>query len=128
MIRLELGDQVTVLGDRCPCGSAHRLVADVAGRAEDSFTYPDGVVVHPHLFRSVILREPSVVEYQVAQTPTGVDVRLVGAPADPGSIARAIAAGLADAGLPDPSVNVHIVDALQRQATGKVRRFISLAA
>jgi phenylacetate-coenzyme A ligase PaaK-like adenylate-forming protein len=31
----------------CPCGSAHRLIADVQGRLDDSFRYSGDVVVHP---------------------------------------------------------------------------------
>ncbi len=68
LIRFELTDQVTFLERACPCGSAHQLVADVEGRLDDDFRYPGGVVVHPHVFRSVLSREAWIVEYQVRQT------------------------------------------------------------
>ncbi|MCI0620151.1 MAG: phenylacetate--CoA ligase family protein, partial [Acidobacteria bacterium] len=32
LIRYEITDEITLLDERCPCGSAHRLVADVQGR------------------------------------------------------------------------------------------------
>ena len=51
LIRFELTDQVTLLDRACPCGSAHRLIADVEARLDDDFRYPGGVVVHPHVFR-----------------------------------------------------------------------------
>jgi hypothetical protein len=101
LIRFELTDQLTFLDRPCACGSAHQLIADVQGRREDVFTYPGGQVVHPHVFASVLRRDPRVVEYQVRQTPTGAEVLIVGAPADP----------------------VALGQALERQDTGKVRRF-----
>ena len=128
LIRLELTDQVTVLDRPCPCGSAHTLIADVQGRLEDVFTYPGGQVVHPHVFASLLRRDPPIVEYQVRQTPAGAEVRVVGAPADPPGIGRRVAAELAGLGLPKPAVEVQVVDQLERQATGKVRRFRPLEA
>jgi hypothetical protein len=123
LIRFELTDQVTVLDRACPCGSAHTLIADVQGRLDDAFTYPGGQVVHPHVFRSLLGRDRGVVEYQVGQTSSGAEVLVVGAPADPAALGRRIAAELARLGLPDPSVEVRVVDQLVRQATGKARRF-----
>ena len=67
LIRYEITDEVTILTDPCPCGSARRCVADVQGRLDDVFVY-DGRRVHPHLFRSALGRHPGVVEYQVRQT------------------------------------------------------------
>ncbi|HEX6674419.1 MAG TPA: AMP-binding protein [Actinomycetes bacterium] len=127
LIRMELTDQVTFLDGRCPCGSAHQLVADVESRQEDLFTYPDGVVVHPLVFAEVLVRQAWVVEYQVRQTPAGAEVLAVGTPGDPAATGRAIAVGLARVGLPSPSVEVRVVDRLERQATGKMRRFLPLA-
>jgi phenylacetate-coenzyme A ligase PaaK-like adenylate-forming protein len=123
LIRFELTDQVTFLDRSCPCGSAHQLIADVEGRLDDAFRYPGGQVVHPHVFRSALGRDPRVVEYQVRQTPTGAEALVIGAPADPAGLGRAVAAELARLGLPEPTVEVRVVDQLVRQATGKVRRF-----
>ncbi len=124
LIRLELTDQVTFLDTPCACGSAHQLIADVEGRLDDLFTYPGGQVVHPHVFAAQLRRDRGIVEYQVRQTPAGAEVLVVGAPADPPALGRAVvAAELARLGLPDPAVEVRVVDRLERQATGKVRRF-----
>ena len=127
LLRFELSDQVTFLDQRCPCGSQHRLIADVAGRHEDAFGYPGGAVVHPHVFASVLVREPAVVEYQVRQTPAGAEVLVVGGLADPARTGRALAGELARLGVRSPDIRVHQVDQLQRQATGKVRRYVPLA-
>jgi phenylacetate-CoA ligase len=127
LVRFELTDQVTVLDTPCPCGSAHRRIADVESRLDDVFTYPGGQVVHPHVFASELRRDPRIVEYQVRQAPAGAEVLVVGAPADPAALAGALEAELARMGVPGPAVEVRLVDRLERQATGKVRRFLPLA-
>jgi phenylacetate-coenzyme A ligase PaaK-like adenylate-forming protein len=124
LIRFELTDQVTFLDRPCPCGSAHQLIADVQGRLDDVFTYPGGQVVHPHVFAAGLRRDPRIVEYQVRQTPAGAEVLVVGAPA---ALARGLEAELARLGVPGPAVEVGLVDHLERQATGKLRRFLPLA-
>jgi phenylacetate-CoA ligase len=128
LIRFELTDQVTFLDTPCPCGSAHQLIADVEGRLDDAFSYPGGQVVHPHVFRSLLGRDRRIVEYQVRQTPAGAEVLVVGDPADPAALGRALARELAALGLPDPAVEVRLVDRPEAQATGKVRRFRPLEA
>ena len=128
LIRFELTDQVTFLDTPCPCGSAHRLIADVESRLDDVFAYPGGQVVHPHVFASELRRDPRIIEYQVRQVSDGAEVLVVGAPADPAALARALEAGLARMGVPGPTVEVRLVEGLERQATGKVRRFLPLAA
>ena len=75
------------------------------GRLDDVFVYPDGQVVHPHVFGSLLRRDPGIVEYQVRQTPAGAEILVVGAPAG-------------------PAVEVAVVGQLERQAAGKVRRFL----
>ena len=123
LIRFELTDQVTFLGHTCPCGSAHRLIADVEARLDDDFRYPGGVVVHPHVFRSVLSREAWIVEYQVRQTPTGAEAMVIGSAGDPDAVGRALEKELAQVGVAGPCVEVRVVDRLEWQAAGKVRRF-----
>jgi phenylacetate-CoA ligase len=124
LIRFELSDRVTFLEHACPCGSAHRLIADVEGRLDDAFSYPDGVVVHPHVFRSVLGRVARVVEYQVRQTAVGADIFSIGTPNDLGLPERELCRELAVLGVRDPVVTLRAVDALERQPTGKIRRFV----
>jgi phenylacetate-coenzyme A ligase PaaK-like adenylate-forming protein len=127
LIRLEITDQVQLLDQPCPCGSAHRLIADIEGRLDDLFAYPGGVVVHPHVFRAVLAREVGVVDYQVRQTPTGAEVLAVGVPSDRDLVGRALAGELSRHGLASPSVQVRVVDGIERQSTGKMRRFVPMA-
>jgi phenylacetate-CoA ligase len=123
LIRLELTDQVTFLDTPCACGSAHQLIADVESRLDDLFSYPGGQVVHPHVFAAQLRRDRGIIEYQVRQTPAGAEVLAVGTLADPAATGRLVAAELARLGVPDPAVEVRVVDRLERQAIGKVRRF-----
>ena len=127
LIRFELTDQVTVTGTACPCGSAHTLIADVQGRLEDAFRYPGGATIHPHVFGSALRRDPGIVTYQVRQTPAGAEILAVGVPADPAGLESALASELRRHGLADPAVTVRTVDEPGRLASGKTRRFISLA-
>lgn len=128
LIRYEVTDQIELLPDDgpCPCGSTHRRIADPYGRLDDVFRYGSRSV-HPHVFRSPLSRRPEITEYQVRQTASGadVDVHAVG-PCATGELAADIAAALAGVGVPDPQVEVHAVERLERPASGKLLRFVSL--
>jgi phenylacetate-coenzyme A ligase PaaK-like adenylate-forming protein len=39
LIRYELTDELTLTGEPCPCGSAHRVIADPQGRLDETFRY-----------------------------------------------------------------------------------------
>ena len=127
LIRYELTDQVSFLSGGCPCGTAFTRIAEVQGRIEDLFDYGPGIRVHPHAFRSPLGRQPGVIEYQVRQTPAGADITVVtDGPVDAGRIGQEISTALSRLGLPDPVINVYPAAALDRTATGKLRRFIPL--
>jgi phenylacetate-coenzyme A ligase PaaK-like adenylate-forming protein len=126
LIRYELTDEVTLLYQQCPCGSAHRLISDPQGRLDETFQYR-GVRVHPPVFRSVLGLQRSVVEYQVRQTARGATVAIRGnGPVDPGAIQAALRRDLLGVGLPAPDVAVTVVERLERQVSGKLKRFIPL--
>ncbi|HKN37853.1 MAG TPA: phenylacetate--CoA ligase family protein [Acidimicrobiia bacterium] len=126
LIRYEITDEVTLTDDRCPCGSAHRLMEDPQGRLDESFRY-GSLVVHPLVFRSPLGLCRNIVEYQVRQTPRGADVAVVcqGRP-DLWALADQIAVKLVTAGLNGAEVSVHAVDRLARQETGKLKRFVPI--
>lgn len=129
LIRYQLTDEVTVLDEPCPCGSALLRIEDIQGRLDDCFAYPDGPTVHPFTFRSLLGRERDVTEYQVCQTVDGADVSVVGTDAiDTTLIAERLRRALVDAGLVTARVVATRVDAIERQATGKLRRFVPLPA
>ena len=126
LIRYELTDEVTLLDEPCPCGSAHRRVADVQGRLDDGFVY-GSVTVHPHLFRSVLGSERAIVEYQVSQTARGAAVAVRGGPVDASRLERRLEAELERLGVPRAEVSIRVVERLERQDIGKLKRFLPLA-
>ncbi|MDT5350385.1 MAG: hypothetical protein QOH91_3672 [Mycobacterium sp.] len=125
MIRYELTDTFVRAADAPGHGY---LRARVQGRNDDIFHYPDGTAVHPIAVRSVLVATPEILDYQVAQTPTGIDVSAVttaGFVVD--VLASRLVRSLADAGLENPCVTARAVDRLDRQpVSGKFRRFVPL--
>ena len=128
LIRFEVTDEVTVLEEPCPCGSAFRRIADPQGRLDDTFVYPGGVSVHPHVFRSSLGQHRQIVEYQVRQTERGADIRVVAdAEIDTAIVGLKIAEALATLGIDQPDVILTRVTTLDRQASGKLKRFVPLS-
>jgi phenylacetate-coenzyme A ligase PaaK-like adenylate-forming protein len=126
-IRYDLGDEVTLLPGRCPCGSVLARVADIAGRVDDDFRY-GARSIPASVFRHVLGTDPTISEYQVRQTPAGAQVLVVGSPA-PDNVTDALTAALQRHGLASPEVRVDTVGRIERHAaTGKLKRFIPLAA
>lgn len=127
LIRYEITDQVVMVEATCGCGSAHRRVADIQGRLDDEFAYGVGVRVHPHVFRSVLVRDPAVIEYQVHQTADGAEILVRHeAPIDRDALASGVSTALANVGLAEPRVTISTVDSIPRLASGKVKRFVPL--
>jgi phenylacetate-coenzyme A ligase PaaK-like adenylate-forming protein len=101
--------------------------ATVEGRADDVFRYAD-VAIDPLVIRTVMVRTPAALEYQVQQTARGIEVRVVlDGHLDYAALAASLQRSLRAAGLPDPQVRVHAVtDIARHPETGKARRFIPL--
>jgi phenylacetate-CoA ligase len=127
LIRFEVTDEMTVIDGSCPCGSAYTWIEEVQGRLDDSLHYAGGLTVHPIVLRSPLGRQRTISEYQVHQTSRGVRVllRLVGE-VDLPALQKEIAAGLAKVGLVDPEVVLIPVENLDRQSSGKLKRFVPL--
>jgi phenylacetate-CoA ligase len=105
------------------------LRATVEGRADDVLHYDD-VDVHPIVVRSVLVRWPEVVDYQVHQTRRGIDVSALATDAlDDDALRERLAYALREAGVIGAEVTMRRVETLPRDhATGKLRRFVPLAA
>jgi len=123
LIRYEVSDELNVLGTVCPCGSAMTRIADPLGRADDVFTFGDSIVVHPHVFRSVLAR-PGITEYQVRQTDRGARIRIVATQIDRSVLEHELEHKLAGLGVAEPRVKVEHVAAIERLPTGKLQRFV----
>ena len=124
-VRYDLGDEITLISEPCPCGSAYARVADISGRRDDDFIY-GSQSVPASAFRHVLGTDARIVEYQVLQTDTGADVLVVGT-GDTESLVPALVSALQRHGVADPSVRIRTVRTLQRhQASGKLKRFVPL--
>jgi phenylacetate-coenzyme A ligase PaaK-like adenylate-forming protein len=114
---------------RLPDAERHgHLRARVRGRSDEVLRY-GGVDIHPIVIRGALARERRVFDYQVRQTPRGVDVAVLAAEDfETAPLCRALVAALGKAGLADPLVTLDTVPTLDRnQGTGKLRRFIPLS-
>ncbi len=130
LVRYELTDRVTMAADRAPCTPGFRRFAAVEGRRDDSFTYAGGIVVHPILFRSAVLTERHVLEYQVRQTPAGADIDVItSGPIDADRLAELVKTELARACISDSAVHVREVESIARHGDGqKLPRMVPLPA
>jgi phenylacetate-coenzyme A ligase PaaK-like adenylate-forming protein len=127
LIRYEVTDELMISAEPCDCGCAFRRIDDPQGRAEDLFTYPQGSVIHPHLFRSVLGAETAVVEYQVRQTVRGAHIEVVPAHGiDVASLAARLETALSAGGLHPAVVTVAPVRKIDRGPAGKLRRFVPI--
>ncbi len=125
-IRYDLGDQVTLLPGRCPCGSPFLRLAEIAGRRDDDFRY-GAQTVPASAFRHVLGTDPMISEYQVRQTRGGAEVLLVGSP-DVAAVTRSLTESLRRYGVGNPEIRVVGVDRIERHAaTGKLKRFVGLS-
>ncbi|MBV9197867.1 MAG: phenylacetate--CoA ligase family protein [Solirubrobacterales bacterium] len=124
LIRYELTDRFI---PHPPDPGSGLLRATVEGRADDVFRYAE-LAIDPLVIRSVMVRTPAALEYQVHQTERGIDVRVVlDGQLDHAALAASLQQSLRAAGLPEPQVRVHAVtDIARHPETGKARRFIPL--
>jgi phenylacetate-coenzyme A ligase PaaK-like adenylate-forming protein len=126
LIRYELADRMV---QHPPAASHGHLRVTVEGRTDDVFAYGD-LRVHPFAMRTVFVKTPAVSEYQVRQTPRGIDACVVAnASLDSSALAGRLRDALASAGVPEPTVELATVDRIARHPeTGKVARFVPMRA
>ena len=122
LIRYRIEDRFRRIPDNPDHG---HLRAKVDGRSSDILHF-DGVDVHPHAVSTWLTHTTAIVDFQVRQTPRGVDIDVV-APAgvDGTRVADDVRRGLVQAGVADPAVRVAIVDMLPRDPkSGKLATFV----
>jgi phenylacetate-CoA ligase len=122
LIRYELTDRFTPH----PAAAGHgHLRASVDGRADDTFRY-GRIAIDPLVIRTVMVRTPAALEYQVRQTSRGIDIAVVAdGHLDHAALGASLERSLRTAGLPDPQVHIRQVpDIARHPETGKARRFI----
>jgi phenylacetate-coenzyme A ligase PaaK-like adenylate-forming protein len=124
LIRYELTDRLVAQ----PAATGHgHLRATAQGRADAPFRY-GRVEVSPFAIRSALATAPTVREYQIRQTPRGLEALIVAEQEPPtDELATELEETLRTAGIRDPEVDIRPVDAIERHPqTGKSRRFIPI--
>jgi phenylacetate-CoA ligase len=122
LIRYELTDRFI----RHPGVGDPYLHAAVEGRADEIFRYGTATI-DPLVIRTVLVKTPNVIEYQVRQTDHGIDAAVVTDGAlDHAALASWLRQSLQAAGLREPHVHLHEIAGIARHPqTGKTRRFIA---
>jgi phenylacetate-CoA ligase len=129
IIRLEVGDAVTLTSAPCLCGRTLRRIERIEGRVDDVIWLPgaDGrpVALHPLQF-SVIARDRDVVEFQVVQEGTRLVIHVVARGAGVEDRIRArLRERLSDLGVHEVTIDVRRRDALARSAGGKLQLVVA---
>lgn len=136
LLRYTLTDQVRLVDEPCPCGSAFGRI-EVHGRTDDTFflTSPEGAwQAHPPIpLELVFLRIPGLLQYQlVHERQNELRVLFVAEPGAPGQQVAGILDAqlsryLADHGLLEAvSYTLEEIDAIERhQGSKKVRQILS---
>jgi|GEM_PF-2088055 len=128
VLRYEITDQLTVLKEPNRCSSSFTRTSFVEGRMDDWFYYGNGVVIHPHLFRTVLGQEKDIIEYQVIQTENGASIFSVcKQKIDEGKVIRQVSTDLETAGVESPQVTIKQVEWIKRIGNAtKLKRFVPL--
>lgn len=128
LIRYRIDDRVV----QHPAAPGHgHFRGVVEGRASDVLNF-GAVAVHPLVIASPVEQAAGIVDFQVRQTPRGVDIDVVpagiaAADAATGPLAALVTERLRRAGLTDPAVTVTAVTATRRDPrTGKAALFVPL--
>ncbi|MBB6346996.1 hypothetical protein ACWGH8_22440 [Nonomuraea muscovyensis] len=135
ILRYDLGDNVLLRPDACPCGSPLPAV-QVRGRAAEMLAFPGGrserVGISPMAFGTLLDRVPGIEQFQLVQTtPTTLRVRLKPATgADPDQVWRRVHDEITHLLTEHRAGHVTVERAQEppeRSAGGKFRRIIPLA-
>ena len=134
IIRYEFSDILTAIEGPCACGCQFQRIKDVEGRREEVLytVTPDGkrVKVHAPRFWFHLVRLPGIRNYQFAQLPEGIAIRIVADPSHDPSVAMAAVEqvarmALADLGARDGHLEVHIVDEIQRTGSAAKQKLVA---
>lgn len=124
LIRYELSDQLRLAAASCPCGRPFCLIDGIRGRSEDVLHFPamagGEVAINPLVFHHLLDVVPAS-GWQIAQEDDGLKVLLSGLREDkaPKRLVDALRQALAAQGAVVPPIEVRVVSAIPRTASGK---------
>lgn len=126
LIRYATSDITTLRSEPCSCGRGHVMMDEVATKAEDMLTLPDGRLISPsvltHPFKPLDCIEGS----QIVQTsPDAVEVRLVAGDGFSDNLSRDLRDALAERLGQGVRIDIRLVDRLETSRNGKFKWVIS---
>lgn len=136
IIRYEFSDILTEIEGACACGCHFRRIQDIEGRREEMLRVrvPDGreVAVHAPRFWFHLVRVRGLRQYQFAQLPDGIAIRIVPAEGhDPEGVRAAVEtiarAALAELGAPDGRFEVQTVAGIDRTGAAAKQKLVDSA-
>ena len=124
LIRYDLADAMTIIDAPCPCGCAHRRIADIRARADGVLDYSGGALVPRREIETMLLACPGVAEFFVQQTDAGADVSVVTHGSyDAEALRTNLVALLARRGVTAPQVRLQEIDTPPRLWSDKAQQF-----
>ena len=126
LIRYQVGDVATPTDETCPCGRGLPLLKSVEGRKDDFIRLPSGKTISPITMHLIVKHTPGIVECQVVQESLDkISVILVVTDKFTDVLSERLVREIKQALNCEVSVDIHVVDAIQRGPNGKMRMVIS---
>lgn len=128
-LRYRLGDIVTRGHERCPCGAPWSSLREIRGRSIDYFRLPGGRVIHPYEIVDERIKPlaPWLRQHQIVQEREDrVVLHLVPAESPPDDAIDRIECAVIELLGSDVEFEVHLVDSIPLEPSGKFRAARSL--
>lgn len=126
LIRYQVGDVATPTDEICPCGRGLPLLKSVEGRKDDFIQLPSGKAISPITIHLIVKHTPEIVECQVTQESLDkISVSLVVTGKFTNVHSQRLIQEMNQALNNEISVDIRVVDAIQRGPNGKMRMVIS---
>ncbi len=126
LIRYQVGDVATPTDETCPCGRGLPLLKSVEGRKDDFIQLPGGKTISPMTMHLIVKHTPEIVECQIVQESLDkISVSLVVTDKFTNVHSQRLIQEINRALNNEVSVDIRVVDAIQRGPNGKMRMVIS---
>lgn len=126
LIRYVTNDMTSLHAGSCSCGRGHVLMDEVATKAEDMLTLPDGRVISPSVLTHPFKPLDSIEGSQIVQlAPDRVEVRLVPGDGFADHLVAHLRSALAERLGDGVTIDIRLVEALETRPNGKFKWVIS---
>lgn len=129
LIRYQLGDIAVQLDDECSCGRGLPLMGRILGRQDDFVVRPDGRLIISPIFVYIMREIPGVAQFRIVQESIGkIAVSIVKSDRFSNETLEKVVDGIGRVVGRDVSVNVSVVNEIERERSGKIRAVVSQAS